>query len=484
MSSAEDLARLELALRLSRNSLAAFTQATYPEFLMGWLHRDICRRMDKFIDDVEHCRSPRLLITVAPRHGKSEILSRRFPAYYLGRNPTKSIIAASYSADLTKTFSRQIQRIMADPIYHQLFPSAVLPGTTAAKSAGYGSDTYTCTSDFFEIAGLGGSYRAAGVGGGITGMGAECLVIDDPIKNSAEAKSLTVRNSLWDWYRTTALTRLSPGGGVVVIQTRWHMDDLAGRLLEEERAGGEHWDVVNYPAIAEHDEKYRKAGEALHPERYNLEQLQALRRAVGESAWAALYQGRPVPDGGGIIKNEWIQYYTQLPTNEAGTWVMSWDMAFKGVDTSDYVVGQVWARFSGRFYLVDQIRGRWSFVETLHRFIALCEKWPRVMRKLVEDKANGTAVIDTLRKHIPGIIAISPKDSKETRVNAVSTLFESHAVYIPAPTIAPWAKSYEAELTQFPNGAHDDQVDATTQALNDLKTGSRISAENILALRR
>ena len=231
--------------------------------------------------------------------------------------------------------------------------------------------------------------------------------------------------------------------------------------------------VINYPAIAEHDESHRKTGEPLHAERYPLEALNRIRAAVGERDWAALYQQHPVPDGGGLFKEQWIQYYRQadLPS-KFDKLVTSWDMTFKDGAGSDYVVGQVWGRAGAKFYLLDQVRGQMDFVKTKAAFVALAEKWPHAVRKLVEDKANGPAIISELRDKVAGIIPITPKESKEARAYAVSTLWEAHNVYIPDPQEIKWVgRDFIPELLSFPAGAHDDQVDAMTQALNDLKVG-------------
>lgn len=449
---------------LASTTLIGFLLATSPTYQMGWVHAEICGELEAFLAAVRRKESPRLLLTMPPRHGKSEIASRRFPAYALGRDPDLSIIATSYSADLASRMNRDVQRIIDDEAYRAIFPGTRLCG----KSSGEGIRT----ADLFEIVGHRGVYRSAGVGGGITGMGGDIILIDDPIKDRAEADSPTIRNRVWDWYTSTLYTRLAPGGGIIVIQTRWHMDDLAGRLLEAQRSGqGDAWRVVNFPAIAEEDEPHRKAGEALHPERYPLEQLQAIRAAIGSRDWAALYQQRPAPDGGAIFRAEWLRFW--LPKELPQTFdrmCISWDMTFKDGDDSDYVVGQVWGRKGADFFLLDQVRARMSFTATLAAFRALADKWPRAQRKLVEDKANGPAVIDSLRHAVPGIIPVEPDGSKIARAHAVTTFFEAGNVHLPHPSVCNWVADYVAELTSFPAAAHDDQVDATTQALRDMQS--------------
>lgn len=468
---------------LARACLAGFVMATQPNYQMGWVHERICCALDKFLEDVLVGRSPRLMLTVPPRHGKTMLVSQCFPAYLFGRYPDMSVIATSYSADLASRINRAVQTVMDSEEYHNVFPDTRLSGKGIPGNA-------QRTSELFEIVGHRGVYRSAGVGGGVTGMGSSILLVDDPVKSRAEADSPTIRQRIWDWYTSTLYTRLAPGGGIIVIQTRWHEDDLAGRLLEAERTGnGDAWTVINFPAIAEADEYFdgklvRHAGEALHPERYPLEQLLAIKKAIGERDWAALYQQHPAPDGGAIFHADWLKFWLpkELPS-AFDAMVTSWDMTFKGGDNNDYVVGQVWGRSAANWYLLDQVRGRWGFTETLHQFQALAAKWPNVKRHLIEDKANGPAVLDVLGKAVPGLIPVEPDGSKTARAHAVTTYFESGNVYIPHPETAPWVASYISELTTFPSAAHDDCVDATTMAIRDLQFRRGMSIDPSVLMR-
>ena len=460
-------------VELARACFAGFVDYTMPKYRMGWVHEEICLELDKFFTAVQRGESPRLMLTMPPRHGKSELASRRFPAYAFGRDPDTTIISTAYSAELSSRMNRDVQRILDSDAYKEVFAHVVLAGKNSRavtpKSAGK-SGTYLRNSDIFEIVGHGGSYRSAGVGGGITGMGGNCLIIDDPLKDRAEADSPTIRQKVWDWYTSTLYTRLAPGGGILLIQTRWHTDDLAGRLLAAQYAGeGDAWRCVNFPAIAECDEPFRKNGEALHPERYSLKQLQSIRAALGPRDWSALYQQRPTPDGGAVFRKEWLRYWLpkDLP-QKFDKLILSWDMTYKDNADNDYVVGQVWGKHGANCYLLDQVRGLMRFTATVDAFRALAKKWPRAQEKLVEDKANGPAVIDTLKNSISGIIPVDPEGSKTARAHAVTPYFEAGNVLIPDPQWCDWAKGYEAELLQFPSAAHDDQVDATTQALRRL----------------
>lgn len=471
----------ELLRRSATKHLDSFILYTYADYQMGWVHKEICDTLDQFLRDVEAQKSPRLIICQPPRSGKSEIVSRRFPAYALGKNPDLQIIATSYSSDLVSRFNRDVQRIIDDDIYREIFPSTTLNGRNVKTDT---RASYIRTSDLFEVVGHKGSYRSTGVGGGITGQGADILIIDDPIKDRAEANSPTIREKLWDWYTSTAYTRLSPGGGVIVMATRWHTDDLIGRLIQKMQEGsGDDFNVITYPAIAEHDEPHRKAGEALHPERYDLEQLNAIRQTIGPQDWSALYQQRPVPEGGAVFKIDAFKHWNSTNLPPAFDQILgSWDMTFKDSKSSDYVVGQVWGRKGVDLYLLDLFRGQWDFTKTLEMFALMTAKYPRTHRWLIEDKANGSAIISVLKKQIHGITPIMPTESKLERAYAVTPLIEAGNVYIPES--ATWLANFEDELLNFPAGAHDDQVDSMTQALNFARqhTVSTIPESNRAAL--
>ena len=451
--------------------LANFVLYTYPSYKMGWVHEEICLELDAFLEAVVQGTSPRLMITMPPRHGKSELATRRFPAYAFGRHPDLSVISTSYSADLSSRMNRDVQRIMDNPLYQALFPETLLSGKNIRTVA---SGSYLRNSDIFEIVGHKGSYRSSGVGGGITGMGGDILIVDDPFKDRAEADSPTIRNKVWDWYTSTLYTRLAPGGGILIINTRWHLDDLSGRLIKAEGSDdGDKWRKVNFPAIAEHDEERRKQGEPLHPERYSLKQLDKIKAALGTRDWLALYQQRPVQEGGNIFKEEWIKRWNlgNLP-EFFDELIFSWDMTFKDTTGSDFVVGQTWGRKGPSYFLLHQVRARMAFIASKNAVKTMSLQYPQGTAVLIEDKANGPAVIDALRGELPGLLPVEPDGSKISRANAVSALVEAGNVYIPEDEIAhPWVPEYIAEMISFPAGPHDDQqVDATTQALRHLKS--------------
>ena len=293
-----DLTIEEIEREWARRQLVRFTTHTFPDYRAGWFHRVVAAEADQFLAAVAARQSPGLILTAPPQHGKSELISRRLPAFALGRNPDLKIIATSYSADRALDFSGDVQRIMDSESYHVLFPDTRIVGQFAKIGEA------KRTAALFEVVGRRGRYRAAGIGGGITGEPADILIVDDPIKDFSEAISDTIRESVWNWLTSTAMTRLQEGGGIIVMATRWHLDDPIGRLLERQ-AG--RWKLMNFRAIAEEDEPpYRLAEEPLSVERFGLDALIQIRDggAMNRYQWAALYQQRPSPLGGGIFKRD------------------------------------------------------------------------------------------------------------------------------------------------------------------------------------
>ena len=464
-------AMAENLLRRARTSLIDFILATFLAYRPGWFHRELAAKMDIFLADVVAHRSPRLIIMAPPQHGKSEIVSRRFPAFALGRYPDLKLIATSYNAELAETFSADVQRIIDSGEYHSIFPETRIVGRYANSGAALRQ------AGFFQIVDRRGSYRACGVGGGITGRGADIAIIDDPLSGRADANSAAVRETVWNWLVADVLTRVSEGGGVIVVATRWHQDDPTGRLLKAPQQGGTPWMVARFAAIAEEDEPHRRAGEALCPELFTIDTLREHRHLLGSAGFAALFQQRPVPAEGGIIKRDWIKYYKALP-EDMDEIIQSWDLAVKGTKNSDYVSGQIWGRKSADYFLIDRIHARLDFPATIKAIEELSRKYPQAIAKLIEDKANGPAVIDQLRGRLEGIIPVPVEGSKEARVHAIAPIIEGGNVYLPDPRIAPWVEEFVDEVTSFPQAPHDDDVDAAAQAL--LRLHSRLGCPMII----
>jgi predicted phage terminase large subunit-like protein len=392
----------------------------------------------------------RLLIQVPPRHGKSLLCSCYFPAWYLGTFPGKRVILGSYEHDFAASWGMKARDVIRDH-------GPALFGVRLREDRQAGDD--------WEIAGHGGGMICAGVGGPITGRGADLLVIDDPVKNQEEARSEVYRTRCWEWYRSTAYTRLEPEGAILLIMTRWHEDDLAGRILAEMKAGGERWEVISLPAIAEENDPLgRLPGEALWPERYSLESLLEKQRTVGSQVWAALYQQRPAPPEGALFRRDWWRYYDEPPA-EFDQVLMSVDCAFKNTKDACYVVIQVWGSRGARVYLLDQHREQIDFARTCGRLEGMAAKWPAATLKLVEDAANGPAVISALQHKLQGLVPVKPLGGKYSRAQAILPLVEAGNVYLPHPDRCPWVGDFIEECASFPNGTYDDQVDAMSQGL-------------------
>ena len=451
--SLEDKARAELALRfLTRKRLLPFMERFNPDYQAGWVHKDICKRLEEFSRDVSAKKSPRLMLFMPPRHGKSTLASVAFPAWHLGRHPQHEFISCSYSGSLAMGFSRKVRQLLREPTYKTAFKTRLDPDSQSAEA--------WLTTD-------GGGFVAAGVGGGITGKGAHILVIDDPVKNRDDAESANARESTWDWYTSTAYTRLAPGGGVLVILTRWHDDDLAGRLLKAADANGEQWEVVNYPARAEVDEQFRKAGEALHRERYDEGALARIEKAVGPRDWSALYQQNPVADDGDYFTRDMVQYYEQDEVDYgAMRYYCAWDLAIGKKDRNDYTVGMVIGVDEyDQLFVVDVVRGRFDGFEIVERILDLYEEWkPSIIgiEKGHIEMALGPFLEKRVRER--GLFEAYFKDlktgrrDKEARARAIQGRMQQGMVFLPKDE--QFSGPLVAELLRFPNGVHDDQVDA------------------------
>lgn len=413
-----------------------------------------------YLARVERGEISRLIVEMPPRHGKSETTTVKFPAYYLGKHPDRRVIIASHTGNLAARFSMRARNDLTT-----YGPEVFGVGVNPDVSAMYRWDVKDPSAKPGRPP---GGTIAAGVGGPITGQGAHLAIIDDPVKDAEAANSKVQRDAVWDWYRFVLRTRLFPEAAVILVLTRWHEDDLAGRLLKQaqEDPEADQWTVLRLPAIAEDkdDPLGREIDQALWPEQYDEKALTAVKATVGSYVWAALYQQRPSPAEGNILNRNWWKFYRQVPEKFDGL-IQSWDCAFKDNDDSDYVVGQVWGRVKADKYLLDQVRGRMSFPATLTAIKTLSAKWPRARAKLVEDKANGPAIIATLKHDVAGLIAVNPQGGKVVRAQAVSPDIEAGNVYLPDPSIAPWIHDFIEECTAFPTGANDDQVDAMTQAL-------------------
>jgi predicted phage terminase large subunit-like protein len=424
--------------------LACYATAMWPRFELAEHHRQIVNSLEA----IERGDIRRLMISMPPRHGKSLLTSHIFPSWFIGRHPDSSIIFTSYGQELADDFGRWVRNMVSDPLHRAIFPEFRL--------------AYDSTSMRHFSTPAGGSYYAVGRGGAITGRGANLLLIDDPLKDAEEAASQSIRNALHQWYSSVAYPRLQPAGAVILVSTRWHEDDLSGRLLRQDPKG---WRVLNLPAIAEVDESFRRAGDALWPQKYSLENLEEIRSAIGSHAWASLYQQRPTAAEGSVFKREWWRYFREKPSFRRI--VQSWDTAFKTGAENDFSCCTTWGLTGSEYYLLSCWRGKVEFPELKRRMHSFAAEWCPT-QILVEDKASGQSLIQELKyaSALP-IIPIRVGTDKATRAAAVTGAIEAGRVLLPES--APWLNDYIDELAAFPHGVHDDAVDSTTQAINYLR---------------
>lgn len=400
--------------------------------------------------------------TMIPTHN-SYLVSKWFPTWYLGKNPTKEIIQASYNQDFVIDIGRFVKNVIKDnPKYKHIFPYVDVASDSKAN-------------DKFSIKGTDGNYFAVGVGGPTTGRGCDIGIIDDPLKNAEDANSPTIREKLWDWYQSTLYTRLMPGARLIVIMTRWHSDDLAGRILANDT--NNLWEVVELPAID-------KDGKALWPSRYNEETLAEIKQTIGPRQWSALYMQKPIISEGAIIQESWFKYYSTLPPILEYYW--SVDTASKEGQENDYSVAQLWGKAHNGYYLIKQIRGRWRYTVLRSKLDALFTETPAT-ECLIEDTSAGIQIIQEFKEYADfPVIAMKPgrnmpKDKVE-RLEFAATHFEAGNIFFPEKE--DWVHDLKAELVGFPYWANDDQVDACAMAIFRMtkKKKKRIFDSNIVPI--
>jgi predicted phage terminase large subunit-like protein len=473
-----------LQAEICRRSLKDFIRTAWPivepsPLVWGW-HIDA---LAEHLAAITAGQLKRLLITIPPRHGKSLIVGVLWPCWEWASRPNGRWLFASYAESLAIRDNVKARRLIQSAWYQRNWAHVF-------QFAGDQNEKRKVETD------RGGHRIAVGTGGSATGEGGDRLVIDDA-HNVREIESDDVRKGVLDWHDQVWSTRANDPRNTarIIVGQRVHEDDLAGHVLEQ---GG--WEHLSLSAEFEGDNRATaigwsdprtEMGQLLWPEQFGPAEVAAAKRVLGSYAYSAQYQQRPSPTGGGIFKRWWWRYWkpkgmdlqpvtvrladgslqqihaVDLP-NEFDEVIESFDMAFKDLATSDYVAGGVWATKKADRFLLDQVRERLSFPRTLEAVKALSAKWPMAHRKLVEDKANGTAVLATLQHDISGLIAVNPAGGKVARAQAVSPQVESGNVYLPHPALAPWVDAFIEECSAFPNGKHDDQVDQMTQALNRL----------------
>lgn len=450
-----DEAEAELARRSLRDYIEQAWHVVEPStpYVRGWHIEAICEHLEA----VSRGEIRNLLINMPPRHMKSMTVSVFWPTWRWVDHPETRWLFASYAEALAVRDALKSRRIIQNPWYQARWADNYqLAGDQNIKSR-YENDKT--------------GYRlTTSVGGSATGEGGDIVVVDDP-HNVKDAPSDTMREAALEWWDQVMSTRLNDPrtGAKVIVMQRVHAHDLAGHVLAQ--GGYEHLrlpteyepKMMIETSIGWRDPRV-EPGELLWPERFGPEEVADAKRILGSYGYAAQHQQEPSPAEGGMLKRSWWRYYKE-PPGSFDEIIQSWDMTFKDSAGTDYVVGQVWGRRQADKYLLDQVRDRMDFPTTVMAVEALTAKWPQAHAKLVEDKANGPAVIATLKRKIPGLIAVEPQGSKAARVSAVSPQIEAGNVYLPDPSIAPWIGDFVEECSKFPVGAHDDRVDGMSQAL-------------------
>lgn len=441
-----------------RRLMAVATPATYAKTVSRgrWQTSPHLTTLDRAVMDTLRGKDGvrRLLVMMPPRMGKSELASGHLPHWYVGLYPNRNVILASYAAAVASVFGRR-NRDMMSVWGPRLFGKRVSDRVQAAGE--------------WELDGHRGGMLAKGIGGDMTGRGMHLGIVDDPIKNAEEAGSRIVRDSVWDWYTSTFYTRLEPNGVVIVIQTRWHIDDLAGRLMRDAADGGEQWRVVKFPALND-------AGESLWPERWSAERLVEIKRAIGSYYWSALYQQEPIPEGGRVFRREHFEIVDGIPA-QARRAVRFWDTASAETGSSgDWSAGGLMVEHQGTYYIADVQHGQWS-PAVRHRLIEETAKsdksrWQDYQLWIEQEPGNsGKTVGHIMRNDFAkyGARTEVPTNNKVVRARPLQAQAEIGNVKI---VRGAWNARFLDELTAFPDGLHDDQVDCVSGAMVKLLAGA------------
>jgi predicted phage terminase large subunit-like protein len=466
----EQAIQMARAIRVNhaRNYLTEFSCYIDPNAAQNY-EAEHLRRISEKLEAVERGEIKRLFVTCPPRHWKSSLCSEKFPTWYLSRHPKDSVILTSHSGNLALGFSRNVRDcIIGNNRYRELFPNVEV------------NQDFSSTQDWALLGAYRSTMRALGVGAAPTGRGANLIIIDDPIADNVEANSKVRRDAVWDWYKQTLRDRLDPNGAIVLIMSRWHSEDLAGRLMQASEAGdGEKWETLHMPAISEQ-------GEALWPEKYPLEALDGIKKGVGSKAFAAKYQGRPRPDEGNVLDSSKFVMIDADSVPELVQIVRAWDLAFSDKQSADYLAGaKVGMDGKGNYYILHVKRRQ--------------GKWPDGKREIISTAhQDGTKVIMTIESNGPQkgyyqdlkvhpelqqhvIFEDIPEGNKEMRASLWGSRMQDGLIFC---VRADWNGDFFDQCDQFPGSDHDDCVDGVSSAYKYLSGNTNVMATRVEAIDR
>tara|TARA_R110000868_G_scaffold247205_4_gene503704 strand:- start:69 stop:1637 length:1569 start_codon:yes stop_codon:yes gene_type:complete len=449
--------------KLAQERFIPFVREVWPTFISGRHHARMAEAFERVVAGT--CK--RLIINMPPRHTKSEFASYLLPAWFLGKFPEKKVIQTSHTAELAVGFGRKVRNLVDTDGYHKIFPNLVLQADS--KAAGRWNTS------------KGGDYFAIGVGGAVTGKGADLLIIDDPHSEQEAAiaeNQPEVYDKVYEWYTSGPRQRLQPGGSIVIVATRWSKRDLVGQVLKASaQRGGEEWEVIEFPAIL-------PSGNALWPEFWSLEELTALKEELPNSKWMAQYQQNPTSDISAIVKREWWKIWEHDNPPKCDFTLMSWDTAFEKTQRADYSALTTWGVFykdddagkqQANIILLNALRERMEFPRLKQVAIEQYKIW-KPDSVIIEKKASGAPLIYELRATGIPVQEFTPTkgNDKISRLNAVSDIFASGFVWVPGTH---WAEEVVDEVAEFPAGEHDDYVDSVSMALMRFRKGGYIGTQ-------
>lgn len=466
----------ELEKKKIRDSYIKYLKYVYPNFIITKFHALLANICQSVVQKVEKGETVRLCISVPPQHGKTTTITKTLPSWFVGRNPGRWAILTAYNADIAEEFSdnnRQLIKQYGKEIF----------GVETNVSQDNKYLFLVHKSGQPENPNVDSGIMGVGIQGGIVGHGGSLIIVDDPYKNDIQANNLTERQNISQVFKSAVVTRArGKGNAIIVIHTRWHDDDLIGEL---EKTGD--WAIVNIPCVWEKGEDkllHRRIGETLCPELgFDSEWLARTERAVGKRLFQANYQGKPYIEGGNIVKRSDIKWYDKhSKPSSFEEIVLSCDLTFGGTNKeNDPYCMTLWGRNGGDHYLLKIFGERKSFLDTQKTLKIICSQYPQLKKKIIEKKAMGSMIIETLGKEIGGFVPFDPKGaSKEARLNSVTPYFEGGNIYFPDESIEPNIEDYVEQLLKFPHVGHDDFVDTISQYLlnYEYKYGGRVDTDN------